>query len=108
MICDLLISAFLLYALVGWLGDDAIDYTSAAVLAFIGIAIVLVSHMFLRPQLGDSAVLLGYAMAAVAVSSLLFLKYGVEVKRAFLIGGLFVVGSIAWKFGLSVFIASVF
>lgn len=99
--CDLLVSAFLLYALVEWLGDDAIDYTSAAVLAFIGTIIVLAAQTFLVKQFGSQSIFLGYALAGFTVSGLLFVKYGVEVKRAFLIGGLFVVGSLLWRYGLT-------
>jgi hypothetical protein len=37
----------------------------------------------------------------------LLLKYGVHVGRAFAIGGLYVVGGLAWKFGLSVLVRSI-
>jgi hypothetical protein len=106
--CDVLISAAILFALVEWLGDDAIDFTGAAILALVGFVIVLGTTFGLGRQLGGGAFLAGNALAGVVVAAILFLKYGVHVGRAFLIGGLYVVGGLAWKFGLAVLVASVF
>ena len=107
-IFDLLICSAILLALVEWLGDDAIDFTSAAVVAFIATAGATVAGYFLRSSLGDWSIVAALLIAAVLVGALLLLKYGVELKRAFLIGGLFVVGCIAWKFGLALFLAAIF
>lgn len=105
--CDVLVSAVILLALVEWLGDDAIDFTSAAILAFLGFVVVLVATYALASTVGSASFLLATLLAGVAVSLALFLKYGVHIGRAFAIGGLYVAGSLAWKFGLAVLLSSV-
>ena len=105
--CDVLISAVILFALVEWLGDDAIDFTSAAVLAFVGFIVALGSTYGLASSLGAASFLVGNVLAGVVVALVLLLKYGVHAGRAFAIGGLYVVGGLAWKFGLSVLVRSI-
>jgi hypothetical protein len=105
-VCDVLISAVILFALVEWLGDDAIDFTSACILVFVGFLVSLVGTLGLASSMGAASFLVGSLLAGIAVSFALFVKYGVQVGRAFVIGGLYVVGSLGWKFGLSAFVRS--
>ena len=104
--CDVLISAVILFALVEWLGDAAIDFTSAAILAFVGFIVSLVGTLGLAASIGAASSLVGSILAGIAESFALFIKYGVQVGRAFVIGGLHVAGSLGWKFGLSAFVRS--
>jgi hypothetical protein len=105
-VCDILISAAILFALVEWLGDDAIDFTGACILAFAGFIVSLVGTFGLAASIGAASFLVGSLLAGIAVSFALFIKYGVQFGRAFAIGGLYVAGSLGWKFGLSALVRS--
>ncbi len=89
----LIIDAAVLVFLVQALGDDTVEFLTAIIVALFA----SVGTAVMGSLIGDLlAALLGAAGVGVAVSALC----GIEIKRSFLIGGLFLVIHIMASFGL--------
>ena len=106
--CDIVLDALILLGLVKWLGDDEIDLVHALVLALVGAVVSIAIGWWLQSSLDDWAFLVGKLVAGVGIGGVLFIKYGVEMKRALLIGVVFVIGGfllrLAMVFALATFL----
>jgi uncharacterized membrane protein AbrB (regulator of aidB expression) len=106
--CDIVLDALILLGLVKWLGDDEIDLVHALVLALVGAVVSIAIGWWLQSSLDDWAFLVGKLVAGVGIGGVLFIKYGVEMKRAFVIGVVFVIGGfllrLAMVFALATFL----
>lgn len=105
--CDIVLDALILLGLVKWLGDDEIEFMHALVFALVGAVVSIAIGFSLISELGEWAFLVGKAVAGAGISCVLFIRYGVDMKRAFLIGGVFVVGGfllrLAMLFAMDIF-----
>jgi hypothetical protein len=108
MICDIVLDALILLSLVKWLGDDEIDLVNALVLALVGAVVSIAVGWGLQSSFGDWSFLVGKFVAGVGIGGTLFIKYGVEIKRAFLIGVVFVVGGFLLRLAMLFTLDTVF
>ncbi|MEY3143464.1 MAG: hypothetical protein RLY21_1957 [Planctomycetota bacterium] len=106
--CDIVLDALILLGLVKWLGDDEIDLVHALVLALVGAVVSIAIGWGFQSNFGDWSFLVGKFVAGVGISCVLFLRYGVEMKRAFLIGVVFVVGGFLLRLAMIFAMATIF
>jgi len=106
--CDIVLDALILLGLVKWLGDDEIDFMHALVLALVGAVVSIAIGFSFMSDLGEWAFLVGKAVAGAGIACTLFIRYGVDMKRAFLIGGVFVVGGFLLRFAMLFALETVF
>ncbi len=96
----IVLDTLILMALLKIINDDDIDFGTVLFVALgasIGAAVLV---MVLSMVIGIFGLFLGAAIAAGALGVALSALFGMEIKRAFLIGGLFMVARICVAFGL--------